>query len=183
MEDHKIPNSETELGRFFDRERGKKIILMMSRYSLSKEEAEDTYQDACLALFKNIKEKKLVKLTVPLTTYFTKICFNLSLKKKRGPLIEPFDFPYDSERLDELSSMIDEDTSEQWKKLIRKIVKDLPKPCETILWSFYESNLSLSEIAKELDYKNADTAKSKKSQCMSKLKQRVNEEALKYGRP
>ena len=49
-----------------------------------------------------------------------------------------------------------------------------PEPCGSIIRLFYYEDMSMDEIAEEIGYKNATTAKAKKSQCMSDLIERVS---------
>jgi DNA-directed RNA polymerase specialized sigma24 family protein len=48
-----------------------------------------------------------------------------------------------------------------------------PEPCGSIIRLFYYEDKSMDEIAEEVGYKNATTAKSKKNQCMKDLIARV----------
>ena len=54
------------------------------------------------------------------------------------------------------------------------IINHLPPPCDMILWSYYYENMNMSEIANAIDYKNSDSVKAKKAQCMKKLKDRFS---------
>ncbi len=197
MAKYNIPSTNNEFSRFIDKERPRMINSILSKSSLSREDAEEIFQDSAMALYNNINDKRLNNLEVPLKSYFSSICHrqmlkrirdnknydmvsidnisniddNQSIIKRRDPLsdIEINNWKYDDERIDELISMYPSDNISKQSDIIREIVKTLPEPCDTILWAYYESNMSMSEIATELNYKNATTAKSKKSQCMSKL--------------
>ena len=48
-------------------------------------------------------------------------------------------------------------------------ISRLPKDCQRLLKLYYFKEYDMTSIARELNYKNADTAKSKKSVCMKKL--------------
>ena len=57
------------------------------------------------------------------------------------------------------------------EETVRRIVTSMEDPCKTILWSFYWDGKSLATIAKELPkYKNADSVKTQKSRCLTKVK-------------
>lgn len=103
-EEYQIPRSERELSKFFERERKRNVVYLQGRYHLSYEDAEDVYQDSCLALFKNIQDGKLVSLTAKLSTYFTQICVFQTLKKIRD--VKEMDSldngQYDSDKVNEL---------------------------------------------------------------------------------
>lgn len=168
------------LGRFFEKERSKALAVLKHRLSISKDDAEDIYQDACIALFENIKKGKLQTLTCSLSTYFTQIFLNLGNNFcKRVHSAVSFDQILENTRYDdyELAKLeavlgLDDGLSSEQTKMMREIVQNLPYPCEDILWSYYGDNLSMKEIADVIGFNGADSVKSKKSQCMSKLKER-----------
>ena len=56
-----------------------------------------------------------------------------------------------------------------------------PEPCGSIIRLFYYSGLSMDKIAEMVGYKNAQTAKAKKSQCMKDLIRRVKESLQRSG--
>ena len=155
--------------------------FLLKTYSFSEQDLEDVIQDSTFALFKNIKEGKLVTLTCKLTTYFIQICVNQALSKKRknqknAQFTEAVEMTqkdeYSSEKIDELLDMGDDGITAEQKQMMRDIVQDLPKPCEDILWLYYGDNLDMATIAKMLDYSSPDSVKTTKSRCMSKLKAR-----------
>ena len=102
MEIHKIPKTERDFNSFFTRERKKTVSLLQGRYNFSQEQADDVYQDSCIALYQNIVSGKLVTLTSSLSTYFTQICIFQALKKKRdNKLIDTLEeVQYDNSKVD-----------------------------------------------------------------------------------
>ena len=42
---------ERLLGQFFEKERSKVLVVLRNRLSISTEDAEDIYQDACICAF------------------------------------------------------------------------------------------------------------------------------------
>lgn len=169
--EYQIPRSERELNRFFEKERKRNVVYLQGRYNLSYEDAEDVYQDSCIALFRNIKEGKLVSLTAKLSTYFTQICVFQTLKKIRDekPLDSLDNGQYDSDKVNELLRL-DGGVSLAQQQKMEHIVKNLPAPCNKILWEYYYENRSIAEIAPIIGFKGSDSVKAKKSQCMGKLK-------------
>lgn len=63
--------------------------------------------------------------------------------------------------------------NEEALALLGNQIKHTPEPCCSIIRLFYYEKLSMDEIADEVGYRNASTAKAKKSQCMSDLIARV----------
>jgi DNA-directed RNA polymerase specialized sigma subunit len=68
--------------------------------------------------------------------------------------------------LDEYDSRIDQ--------AVTFIFSKMNDTCKQILNLFYYEKKSMEEIATILNYKNADTVKSKKSRCISKFNSNVN---------
>lgn len=168
------------LGLFFEKERGKALAVLKNRLSISTEDAEDIYQDACIALFNNVQNGKLQTLTCSLSTYFTQICLNMGYNfVNRGQSTTSFDQLLDNNQYDEygLAQLeavlgLGDGLSSEQTVMMRDIVQDLPYPCEDILWAYYGDDLNMKEIADLIGFNGADSVKSKKSQCMSKLKER-----------
>lgn len=166
MTEEEILHNECELGKFFAKERRKSIAFLRRNYSLSENNAEDIYQEACLAMYNNIQNGKLVHLTSKLSTYFKQICVFQALKKKRN---EKYTEEYDPQKVTELMEFDSSFTIRQ-QQAMEDLIKSLPVPCNTILWLYYYDNLSMAEIARTINFGNANSVKSKKSQCMTKLK-------------
>lgn len=184
--DHDILTDEQRLNLFLERERKKNVMLLKRYYpKLGGEDIEGIYQDACIALFTNIQSKKLTTFTCLPTTYFTQICLYKASKLAReskkiisfNPEVKEHnpDDDYDTNRLNDLIDDNDSDLKRE-SDIIRALVKVLPPPCEQILWAFYgKEKKTMAEIAQLVNYNNADTAKAKKSQCLSKLKKAISE--------
>lgn len=146
---------------------------------------------------KILNEGKLEDLRSTLLTYFNKVTWFQALKYLRSKGNDQRPLPtspqgegyhpdgsvlplwgsqrgsfYD-QQIDALLSLTDDDglTNEQ-KSMMRDIVKDLPSPCEEILWSFYGDGMDMKTIAQIIGSKNAAVAKQQKSRCMSKLRAR-----------
>lgn len=175
MEIYKIPKTERDFNSFFTKERKKTVSLLQGRYNFSQEQAEDVYQDSCIALYQNIVRGKLVKLTSSLSTYFTQICIFQALKKKRDDKLNEIleDRQYDNSKVDVLLGL-DGGYSLKQQMAMADIVNHMPPPCDVILWSYYYDNMKMTEIASVIDYKNSDTVKAKKAQCMKKLKDKFS---------
>ena len=165
-----IHNSE-ELTIFFSHMQERSVAFLRKNYSLSLETAEDVYQDSCLAMWQNIHAGKLVSLTSKASTYFTRVCMFQALKRIRDakPTDSVNEFSYYANKIDALIGMDGGFTIGQ-QQAMEKIIKSLPAPCNQILWAYYYDDMSMEEIAKSINFSNANSVKAKKSQCMSKLK-------------
>lgn len=176
---YEIPDDKV-LNLFFEEQRSKILVILKNRLALSSDDAEDIYQEACIALYQNIQSGKLTELTSSLSTYFTSICLNKGKKLvDRRPDTISFDGAIENTEGDEYSTAqiemilgLGDGISPEQRSTMRDIVQDLPSPCEEILWSYYGDGLQMKEIADLIGFNGPDSVKSKKSQCMSKLKER-----------
>lgn len=166
-----ILHNDKELNIFFSHMQKKSIAFLRKNYSFSLETAEDVYQDSCLAMYENIHTGKLVSLTSKASTYFTKVCMFQALKRIRDtkPADSMNEAPYNANKIEALVG-IDGGFSIGQQQAMEKIIKSLPTPCNQILWAYYYDEMSMEEIAKIINFSNANSVKTKKSQCMSKLK-------------
>ena len=133
------------------------------------EEIEDIYQDTIIAFYQNIKRGILKEINSSLSAYVIQIG-KIKLiqlhesKKKEHKVKEHF--------------MANEPNKEEYDHKIENAVKfiysRMSDACKQILSLFYFEKKSMDEIALILDYKNADTVKSKKSRCISSFNSKVN---------
>lgn len=175
--------TDKTISEFYKKERPKATNFLKRKFSeFSKQDIDDVVSDSTVILCNNIKNGKYQQGEASLSTYFMSICKNQALSKnqqqKRGWAV----LPLDDERA--LSTFNDSNVDyllgqssdrDQILDEVVKLVKNLPEPCGSILWSFYWKDFSMEEIADWEGYKNADVAKSKKSKCLSKLKEKVKQ--------
>ena len=147
--------------------------LLNKRDSLHQITLDDHYQDVMAIVFTNIKDGKLTQLTSKLSTYVYSIADKLLLyklregKKMTTTSMEEYGDPaVDSEGINldvlELTAL--------------EMVKKLKPPCNEIIIDWYIHQLSYEQIAEKHKYKNANTAKKKKGDCMTEA--RVNAKQL-----
>lgn len=204
--DKELLTDEKKLNKFLTEQKEKNSKLIRKYYpQIKSEDIEDVYQEACLAMFINIKSNKLEEFVstrhegvVPkASTYFSRICLSQAGKFWRGDskrdsldeIIEQHShklkFHQEGDDNDNdvdfddglVNSLIDgaTDDAKETTMVMRELVKQLPSPCEQILWYYYgKEKLSLADIAEEINFKTANAVKARKSQCMSRLKEKVS---------
>ena len=84
----------------------------------------------------------------------------------------------DSDGTFNLSKHLD---TEERERIIRSLVEQLGAPCAPLLIGFLWENKSMSNLAQELGYSSADSAKTQKSKCMNKVKTFVKHKLIEYG--
>lgn len=178
-----MKNTDTMQGRRFDdfilSEREKNIKLIRHRYSLSTQEAEDIVSDAITDLYVSRSSGRPMAKMLSLAAYFTKMCLNkcfrfASSSPERGAVKSIDDDVSARLEADRVARFLDsvEGMSADAVSVMRRIVADLPSPCDKILWAYYEDGLSMKDIAALTGLKDDLSAKSTKSNCISKLKNR-----------
>jgi RNA polymerase sigma factor (sigma-70 family) len=162
--------------------------------SLSLEDARNVYQDAFLAVYDNIVNG-CVKEDTAWDSYIIRVCVNLGCKTLRKVTITDSMSVYDDDdsnnvvtnKKAEIAMSI---PAEDQKSLYEDIevqailgneLSHTPEPCASIIRMYYYSDMKMAEIADELGLKNADTAKARKSQCMTDLIKRVTDSLIKAG--
>lgn len=133
------------------------------------EDLEDIYQDTIIVFYNNITRGLLTEITSSLSAYIIQI-----------GKIKLIQFSEKQQKSRELKNNFAGNiiTSEEYDNRIDQAVKfifsKMSDACKQILNLFYYEKKSMDEIALILDYKNADTVKSKKSRCISKFSSNVN---------
>lgn len=184
-------NYEDIVRDWYTRLRPEFLRQLTLKYSgLTLEDAENLYQDAFLAVYENIKNGQ-VKDETSWRSYIFRIGMNLASKEwRRAGRNESIDQTYSDEengkesrtalkmentlknlQVDDEDKNLAEDPNAQ--SLLGDELAHIPEPCGTILILFYYEKLPMQQIAIRTGYKNATTAKSKKSQCMKDLMRRV----------
>ncbi len=138
------------------------MVGLVVRNSGSEEEAQDVYQDALIVLWQKVRADELV-LTSKLSTYLYSICQNLwrkELERKRRLT--------SSENRQEEGEEMDHDRQERIR-IVRECIDSLGETCRKVLQHYYFEKMSMAEIAEQLGFANADTAKTKKYKCKKEL--------------
>ena len=184
-------NYENIVREWYTRLRPEFLRRLTAKYSgLSLYEAENIYQDAFIAVQENIMLGR-IKENTSWSSYIMTIGMNMASKAwRRISKTDSADEHFVDDDEDSGSKMAykvqillkslpdgEEDTSiykdEEVLALLGDALAHTPEPCKTIVRLFYYADMSMDEIAEEIGYKNATTAKAKKSQCMTDLIKRV----------
>lgn len=179
-------NRQTLLNDFARKQREKTIAFLRGSYSLSKEDCEDVFQESFIILHNNIREGKLDNLTSSVSTYFMAICKNktMELLRSKGRYIsasfeisDENNLRFSDEKVDTVLSFDTDDnaTVEEKEALVRKIVRNLPSPCDELLWGFYRDGLPMKELANKFNYASENAVKVTKHRCCEKFRNKFRE--------
>lgn len=179
-------NRRALLNDFARKQREKTIAFLSKSYSLSQDDCEDVFQESFIILYNNIKEGKLASLTSSVSTYFMAICKNktMELLRNKGRYIstsfeisDENNLRFPDEKVDTVLSFDTDDsaTIEEKEALVRKIVRNLPSPCDELLWGFYRDGLPMKELAKKFNYSSENAVKVTKHRCCEKFRNKFHE--------
>lgn len=177
----------TDLNRFASSQWNKTLAFLKNRFGIDEDDCKDIFQESFIVLYNNIQAGRLDNMTASLSTYFMSICRNKALEWLRNSArsvniesemsLSLIDGEILSEKTEALLALDngDEAIEEQKEELVRTIVKDLPSPCNELLWGFYRDNLSMKSLADMFNYSSEGVAKVTKHRCCEKFRARYNE--------
>jgi RNA polymerase sigma factor (sigma-70 family) len=146
-----------------------------SASNISNEDIDDIFQDSLLVLMQRVKSGDVVSSREgALFSYLVQIgkltgC-NLLRKKRTLTSEDAVTFSLNLHNIEESDISVDEKQQMQ-NDFLDKVLDMLPTECRTLLKQFYWNHKPMDEIASILGMRNADSAKSKKSKCMNKVKE------------
>lgn len=176
-----------DLNRFASSQWSKALAFLKNRFGIDEDDCKDIFQESFIVLYNNIQAGKLDNMTASLSTYFMSICRNKALEMLRGSAksvnvdsemsLTLMDGEVQSEKIEALLALDngDEAIEAQKEELVRTIVKNLPSPCNELLWGFYRDNLSMKSLAEMFNYSSEGVVKVTKHRCCEKFRARYNE--------
>lgn len=181
--------NERKLEKFAKEQWQQTRAYLISRYSLSEDECADVFQDSLVILWKNINENKVDSKDLGLSssTYFMTICRNKTmelLRSKSKYVTTPYEINPNKDHLDYQEDQVErilslEDARENVQKekeaLVRDIVKNLPSPCNELLWGYYGDGHSMKMLAEMFNYASENAVKVTKHRCCEKFRVRYSE--------
>lgn len=159
---------EEPLVHIYELYRDEFVIWSVSNNTINEEHAKDIFQDAIIDFQDNILSGQLKELSASLKTYLFQIgkfkIINFLKREQRITYLPDTKFIKN-----ETKDYVQAEENEHKLDDIAQAMSKLPKDCQRLLKLYYFKEYDMLSIARELNYKNADTAKSKKSICMKKL--------------
>lgn len=165
---------ETHLYDLYQLHRDEFIAWSMNNYKVTKEQSKDAFQDAIIDFHQNIIDHHLTEFSCSIKTYLFQIGKHklLNIQKKEGRITYHESFQLIDTK--EIEKYMEEENQLYSQEQISAAIENVPADCQKVLKLFYFEEYDMNSIARELNYKNADTAKSKKSLCMNKLIEELN---------
>ena len=164
-------------------------LFLMSRYSLSEDECADVFQTSLVILWENMKDNKVDTNDIRMSssTYFMTICRNKTmelLRSKSKYVTTPYEIKpsknfqvFQENQVEKILSLEDahENIQKEKEALVRDIVKNLPSPCNELLWGYYGDGHSMRMLAKMFNYASENAVKVTKHRCCEKFRVRYSE--------
>jgi RNA polymerase sigma factor (sigma-70 family) len=142
------------------------LILSNNGYP---DDARDIFQEAMIILYEKARSGSF-ELNCQLKTYLYSVCRRLWLKRlSQLQRISP-----EVGKLEGAVSIEDDlERHEQRNKefqVMEQCLANLGEPCKSLLEAYYLDTKSMTEIAADFGYTNADNAKNQKYKCLMRLK-------------
>lgn len=169
---------------FVKKQRDKAFAFLKKVYSIDDSNCDVVFQDSLVILwekFQKANDQEIINMTST-STFFLSICknkarelFRDNRKTTHNIDNDVYDFSrtkaFKQENIDFLLTLDSENDiiKREQEDRLHNIVKDLPQPCDELLWGFYRDELSLKELAEKFDYKSEGTVKVTKHRCLQKL--------------
>ena len=143
---------------------------------ISNEDIEDIFQESLIVLMQRVKCGQVTSSRDgALFSYLVQIgkltACNLLRKKRTLTLDDSVTFSLNKHNIEEESDLTVDEKQQMQDNFLDKVLSLLPAECRALLKYFYWNRKPMDEIANILGMRNADSAKSKKSKCMNKIKE------------
>jgi RNA polymerase sigma factor (sigma-70 family) len=133
------------------------------------DDAKDIFQEALVVLYDRAKSGSF-ELNCQIKTYLYSVARRLWLKR----LQQLQKFSPDISSIEETVPVEEELEAQEQKNaeylMMEKAMMNLGEPCRSLLEAFYLQKKSMTEIAGNFGYTNADNAKNQKYKCLMRLK-------------
>lgn len=145
------------------------VSAWLKRHGALREEVEDVFQEALLALLRKIQKDPAFDVAPDAYLFgaachiWQKICRNKGreIKVKSG-----WAYANSLEYEDETAL----EKSRESEETLNELLAELSESCRTLLNDFYVEKLDLTEIARKHGFKTMEVAKQSKYRCMERLK-------------
>lgn len=158
---------QQEVDRLYELYKQPFIAYLGKYYHTDPETARDLYQESFADLCQNVREGRYAEREASLKSYLFEIGKRKACNRLRS----------DKRRTDEAPNLFSEwiaanETSHEWmqaQEVTARLVQEAEESCRRVLTLFYWERLPMAEIARRMNYKDADVAKNKKSSCLRRL--------------
>lgn len=148
------------------------VLKMVVQNSGTFEHAKDLFQDSMVIIWEKVVRREL-NLYCPLETYLFSICRILWLEHLRKRKRELSGTGNALSNVRPYTSFFQEEPPDNFEK-VKEAVESLGEPCTKLLNLFYYKKMTWEEIALELGYASAASARNQKYKCLGRIKKMVD---------
>lgn len=151
------------------------LKILLSRNYCNEETANEVFTDAIMIFRKNVISKKITQLSNPVN-YLVSVCSNL-IKNQKKIVNKKLNKESEVRLLfynNGYNEVEDIDEKEYLIEQCKTALISLTERCQQILIAFYVHELSMKEIASELELSSSDVAKTLKSRCFKSWQKAIN---------
>lgn len=151
------------------------LVQAFTDSKLRKEDIEDIFQESLVVLMQKVKNGRFIASREgALFSYLVEIGTHLTqnfLRKKRSIASDTMvTISLNRHHKDEEREMTTEEKQQTQDEFLDRALDLMPDECRRLLKFFYWERKPMDDIASIMGMRNADSAKTKKSKCMNKLK-------------
>lgn len=166
-------------------------------YSMYDDDYENIFQDAVVLISKNIQNGKInLEDATSSTTYITRVCIykmKETLRKQKndikyaniigGSYAQSRKSSFINEKVEKIIALSPESKYMEHEKesIIRRMVLNLPSPCDKILEGFYWEGMSIRELADKYYKGSENVTKVTKHRCCEKFRKKYSDQIRKGG--
>jgi RNA polymerase sigma factor (sigma-70 family) len=142
----------------------------------SSADAEDTFQDALVAVFNNLRSGNF-QLQSSLKTYVFSISRNLWLNKLRrqGRMVN---ITTEHEQIEIPENQMNVLEKGERSEIIASLIEKMGEECRQLLLYFYFDRFRMKRIMDLMGFSSEQVTKNKKSRCMKKLRAMAEEDVI-----
>lgn len=166
-------NQEDEAMRALLQKYKQKITYIFLAKSAKQNDIEEAIHDGLLGLMNSIQKDRLDGREQTLEAYFIGICKNKlydKFHKNKNNNLEDLD-QINSNDITNGNNTLDHIISKEREEWLRDLIKRLGKNCQEILERYYYQEQKMKAIAEAMNYANEQVARNKKSKCLKKLRE------------
>ena len=150
------------------------VFAYVTRNSGTENDAEDMLQEALVVLWERVRTGQF-EYTAKLSTFVYGVVKRMWSRRLAHRRREPLSELDPEEHSDGALSVLDDLIECEEAELVRQALDKIGDQCQKLLKLFYWEELSMEEIAINMGFANAETAKAKKYQCKKALEKVLRE--------
>lgn len=162
---------QAALANIYQEYRSEFIYWLAKKYHCELDVAKDIYQITVVVFYNNVISGKLVTLSSSLKSYL----FAIGKNKYQEHLRQQGKVNYHSDDL-LFENLKQQDNNEEFEaqeriyEQMEAALAKMGKPCKPLLEAVYYFKMTMTQVYKQYDYKNEDSAKNAKYKCLQRLK-------------